>query len=130
MLHLTRLIQSTKPQVIFLSETCNSTISVSSLKNHFNLNGAFIVPSQGQSGGLWIMWNDEIELTIFDHSQNYILAICTNNNNNLRYGLVYMYGDPRHRSMFVIWTSVKNIISLNSTLPMLCMGDRNEIMHP
>jgi hypothetical protein len=76
------------------------------------------------------MWNDEIELTIFDHSQNYILAICTNNNNNLRYGLVYMYGDPRHRSMFVIWTSVKNIISLNSTLPMLCMGDRNEIMHP
>jgi hypothetical protein len=64
MLHLSRLIQSTKPQVIFLSETRNSTISISSLKNHFNLNDAFIVPSQGQSGGLWFMWNDEIELTI------------------------------------------------------------------
>jgi hypothetical protein len=52
------------------------------------------------------MWNDEIELTIFDHNQNYILAICTNNNSNLRYGLVCMYGDPRHRSMSVIWTEL------------------------
>jgi hypothetical protein len=41
-----------------------------------------------------------------------------------------MYGDPRHRSMSVIWTNVKNFISLNSTLPMLCTGDLNEIMHP
>jgi hypothetical protein len=41
-----------------------------------------------------------------------------------------MYGDPRHRSMSVIWTSVKNFISLNSTLPMLCVGVLNEIMHP
>jgi hypothetical protein len=130
MLHLSRLIQSTKPQVIFLSETRNSSIFITSLKNHFNLNDAFIIPSQGQSGGLWLMWNDEIELAIFDHSQNYILAICTNNNNNLRYGLVCMYGDPRHRSLSVIWNSVKNFISLNSTLPMLCMGDLNEIMHP
>jgi hypothetical protein len=130
MLHLTRLIQSTKPEAMFLSETCNSTVSVSSLKNHFNLNDAFIVPSQCQSGGLCITWNDEIKLTIFDHSQNYVLTICTNNNNNLRYGLVCMYGDPLHRSMSIIWTSVKNFISLNSTLPMLCMGDLNEIMHP
>jgi hypothetical protein len=48
-------MQSTSPQVTFLSETRNSSISVSSLVNHFNLNNAFVVPSPGQSGGLWLM---------------------------------------------------------------------------
>jgi hypothetical protein len=114
----------------FLSETRNSSILVSSLKSHFNLNDDFVVPSQGQSGGLWLMRNDEIELAIFDHSENYILAICTNNNKNLCYGLVCMYGDPHHKTVSVIWSQVQNFISLNSTLPMLCMGDLNKIMHP
>jgi hypothetical protein len=130
MVHLSRLLQSTSPQVTFLSETRNSTISVSSLVNHFNLNDALVIPFQGQLGGFWLMWTNEIELHIFDRSQNYILAICTNNSTNLRYGLVCMYGDPRHRITSVIWNQVQYFISQNSTLPMLCMGDLNDIMHP
>jgi exonuclease III len=123
-------MQSTSPQVIFLSETRNSSISVSSLVNHFNLNGAFVVPSQGQSGGLWLMWTDEIELHIFDHSQNYILAFCKNNSTNISYGLICMYGDPRHLTKSIIWNHVLHFVSQNSNLPMLCMGDLNDIMHP
>jgi hypothetical protein len=123
-------MQSTSPQVTFLSETRNSSISVSSLVNHFNLNNAFVVPSQGQSGGLWLMWTDEIELHIFDHSQNYILAVCKNSTTNLSYGLICMYGDPRHISTSVIWNHVQYFISQNSNLPMLCMGDLNDIMLP
>jgi hypothetical protein len=94
-------------------ETRKSSIFVSSLKNHFNLNDAFVVTSQGQSGGLWLMWlmwTDEVELSIFDHSQTYILAICTNKN-NFHYGLVCIYGDPRHRSTTVIWDQVQNFVS-------------------
>jgi hypothetical protein len=130
MQHLSRLMQSTSPQVTFLSETRNSSISVSSLVNHFDLNDAFVVPSQGQSGGLWLMCTDEIELHIFDHSQNYILAVCTNNSTNLSYGLICMYGDLRHTTTSVIWNHVHYFISRNSNLPMLCMGDLNDIMHP
>jgi hypothetical protein len=130
MRHLSRLLQSTSPQVIFLSETRNSSISVSSLVNHFNLNDAFVVPSQGHSGGLWLMWTDEIELHIFDHSQNYILAVCKNTTSNISYGLICMYGDPRHISTSVIWNHVQYFVSQNSNLPMLCMGDLNDIMHP
>jgi hypothetical protein len=123
-------MQSTSPQVTFLSETRNSSISVSSLVNHFNLNDAFVVPSQGQSGGLWLMWTDEIELHVFDHSQNYILVVCTNNSTNLSYGLICMYGDPRHLTTSVIWNHVHYFISQNSNLHMLCMGDLKDIMHP
>jgi hypothetical protein len=130
MRHLSRLLQSTSPQVIFLSETRNFSISVSSLVNHFNLNDAFVVPSQGHSGGLWLMWTDEIELHIFDHSQNYILDVCKNTTSNISYGLICMYGDPRHISTSIIWNHVQYFVSQNSNLPMLCMGDLNDIMHP
>lgn len=52
MVHLSRLLASTKAQVCFISETRNSSITKSSIKNHFNLHDAFVVPSQCQSGGL------------------------------------------------------------------------------
>ena len=52
MSHLSRLLLSTKAQVCCISETRSSTISKTSLKNHFRLHDAHVVPSAGQSGGL------------------------------------------------------------------------------
>lgn len=52
MAHLSRLLLSTKAQVCFISETRNSSITKTALKNHFHLNDAYVVPSVGQSGGL------------------------------------------------------------------------------
>jgi endonuclease/exonuclease/phosphatase family metal-dependent hydrolase len=46
-----------------------------------------------------------------------------------QYGLVCMYGDPRHRSTSIIWENVLNFVVFNSNLPMFCMGDFNELMH-
>ena len=68
MVHLSCLLQSTKAQVCFISETRNSSISKTSILNRFNLNDAFIVPSQGQSGGLWLLWNDEVDITVVESS--------------------------------------------------------------
>jgi hypothetical protein len=125
---LCRLLTSTKAQLCFLSETKNASISLTSLVNHFNVD-AFVVPSQGQSGGLWIMSTNEVEVSIYDHNHHYILALCKNKTNNQQYGLVCIYGDPHHRSMNVIWDQVLNFVTLNASMPMFCMGDMNEIMH-
>jgi endonuclease/exonuclease/phosphatase family metal-dependent hydrolase len=129
MVHLSRLLVSTKAQVCFLSETRNSTITKSSIKNHFNRKDAFVVPSNGKSGGLWLMWSDEIDITIFDHNHHYIFALCINQINHQQYGLVCIYGDPHHRTTNVIWQQVHIFVMQNSNLPMFCMGDLNEIMH-
>jgi hypothetical protein len=50
-LHLGRLITSTNTQVIFLLETRNSIIANTALINHFQVDHAHVVPSQGLSGG-------------------------------------------------------------------------------
>ena len=75
------------------------------------------------------MWTDEVEVSIFDHSHHYIFALCINKSSQQQYGLVCVYGDPHHRSTNVIWDHVLNLVTLNSSIPMLCMGDLNELMH-
>jgi hypothetical protein len=77
-LHLARLLNSIKPHVCFLSKTITTCITKNAIKNHFNYKDAFVVPSQGQSGGLWLIWNDGIDLTIVDHNHHFIFALCTN----------------------------------------------------
>jgi hypothetical protein len=129
MLHLARLLNSTKSQVCFISETRNASITKNAIKNHFNYKDAFVVTSQGQSGGLWLIWNDDIDLTVVDHSHHFIFALCTNKATMKQYGLVCIYGDPHHRLTSVIWSQVLNFIELNNSLPMFCMGDFIDIMH-
>ncbi|KAJ1262464.1 hypothetical protein BS78_09G109700 [Paspalum vaginatum] len=74
MLHLTRLISSTSAQVIFISETRKSKTKRSTLINTFTLSDAFIVPADGLSGGLWLLWKDAYDLEVKQASPNYILA--------------------------------------------------------
>src|SRR6266498_3333162 len=72
--HLALLLAPTKAQVIFISETRNSSISRSQLINRFSVLDSFIVLAAGQSGGLWVMWNDNADLTFIHSSNNLVLA--------------------------------------------------------
>jgi hypothetical protein len=129
MTHLARLLHSTKAQVCFLSETRNSSITTTTIRNRFNYNEAFVVPAQCQPGGLWLLWNDEIDINVVNHSHNFIFALCTNKTCMQQYGLICIYGDPHHRTTREIWERVLNFVLQNRNLPMFCMGDLNELLH-
>jgi endonuclease/exonuclease/phosphatase family metal-dependent hydrolase len=129
MVHLSRLITSTRSQVIFISETRNSSISRTALINHFPINDAFVISAQGRSGGLWLLWNNEVDITVLDSSQNFIFCLCINKTSQKKFVLVCMYGDPHHRLTDVIWGHVQNFVALNPSTPFFCMGDMNELMH-
>jgi len=120
---------STRAQVCFLSETRNSSITKTAIKNRFNYYVAFVVPAQGQSGGLWLLWNDDVDLNVVDHSHHFIFALCNNKITSSQYGLVCLYGDPHHRTTSSIWAQVLDFVGLNTNLPIICMGDLNELMH-
>ena len=64
MQHLARLISSTHAQLIFISETRNSKITAPQLVNCFGVFGSFVVPAIGLSGGLWVMWTDDMDVNI------------------------------------------------------------------
>lgn len=60
MVYLDNLMRSTNAQVTFVSEIKSSKINSADLVNRFNIVHSEVVPSRGKSGGLWLMWNDEV----------------------------------------------------------------------
>jgi hypothetical protein len=75
------------------------------------------------------MWNDDMQVTV--HSSNFyiILATAVHITSNKKFGLVCMYGDPYHRQTSQIWNDVASFVYDNSSIPMLCIGDMNELLY-
>ncbi|GJN05547.1 hypothetical protein PR202_ga23184 [Eleusine coracana subsp. coracana] len=120
---------STKAQVIFVSETRSSRINRSHLINRFLVIDSYVVPTNGQSGGLWLMWNDDITITVVRSSHHQILAQGVYIPSKKNFNLVYMYGDPHHLKTNEIWEEVSTSVLDNPDTPTFCMGDLNNIMH-
>ena len=129
MCHLARLISSANPQVTFVFEIKSSKFRPSDLSTRFNMYDSLVVPSRHRSGGLWLMWTND--LIVHVHSANFhvILATCVNTTSNHQFGLVCIYGDPYHRETSQIWDQVASFVYDNSSMPMLCLGDMNELLY-
>ncbi|GJM98877.1 hypothetical protein PR202_ga15925 [Eleusine coracana subsp. coracana] len=72
--HLGRLIVSTRAQLIFVSETRSVNTTRTQLINRFSMHEAHVIPVAGQSRGLWLMWKDDVSLTVVQDSHYLILA--------------------------------------------------------
>ncbi|GJN11104.1 hypothetical protein PR202_ga29271 [Eleusine coracana subsp. coracana] len=88
-----------------------------------------VVPATGQSGGLWLMWNDKVDLSIISSCHHLILANGIYKPTNQNYKLVCIYCDPHHQRTTEIWEEVHNFVLASPDIPIFCMGDLNNIMH-
>ncbi|XBJ22195.1 hypothetical protein VPH35_000625 [Triticum aestivum] len=129
MLFLANLIHSTKAQVTFVSEIKSSKVRSIDLVNRFDVANSFVVPSKGASRGLWLMWNDDLKVTIHAASFHYILAIVLHVTTGVQFCLVCIYGNPYHRQTTAIWSEISTFVYDNLGLPMMCMGDLNDILY-
>mgnify|MGYP006267453655 CR=1 FL=1 len=129
MLFLANLIHSTKAQIVFISEIKSSKVTSRDLLNRFDIFDSIVVPSRGSSGGLWLMWNDELQVSIYSASFHAILANVIHRASGIEFGLVCIYGDPYHHQTKAIWDQVANFVYDNLGKPMLCMGDLNDILY-
>jgi hypothetical protein len=125
---LAKLMYSTGAQVIFISETRSSKCTTMQLNNRFNIADSFVVPSNGLSDGLWLLWTDEVHVDVKFSNHHIILATVVNIANRMEFVLAFVYGDPHHRQTGVIWNHVLNFVHDNLGKPMACMGDLNNIM--
>jgi hypothetical protein len=91
--YLARLMHSTNAKVIFVSETKTSKFNRIQLSNHFNIANSYVVPSEGRSGGLWLLWDSDIDLEITSASPSLILSSLVNTTTNEAFCLVCMCGD-------------------------------------
>ena len=97
MLYLANLMRSTKTQVTFVSEIKSSKVRSVDLVNRFDVANGFVVPSRGASGGLWLMWTDELKVSVHAAAFHYILANVVHAALGVNFCLICIYGDPYHR---------------------------------
>ena len=86
----------------------------------------FTVPSLCRSGGLALLWNDDVQLTIQNFSINHIDAqVCLHGALFRRF--TDFYGNPIAHRRRESWALLDKLDSM-MTLPWLLMGDFNEIL--
>jgi endonuclease/exonuclease/phosphatase family metal-dependent hydrolase len=91
------------------------------------MSDSIVVPSRRRLEGLWLMWSDEVQVSVHSFNFHVILATVVNSSSNQQFGLVCIYGDPYHRSTTHIWDQVASFVYDNS-MPIMCIGDMNEIL--
>uniref|UniRef100_A0ACD5X0L9 Uncharacterized protein n=1 Tax=Avena sativa TaxID=4498 RepID=A0ACD5X0L9_AVESA len=100
--YLAKLMSSTGAHVTFISEIRTSKYDSMHLNSRFNIADSFVVPSVGLSGGLWLLWNDEVRVTVKFSSFHLILASVIHIGCGVEFMLACVYGDPHHRQTRVL----------------------------
>ena len=86
----------------------------------------FVVPSIGSSGGLILLWKEELKVDIKTFSQNHIDA-WVNGGEVGWWHFMGFYGHPDTAKRHESWAKLKHL-KRSSSLPWLVIGDFNEIM--
>uniref|UniRef100_A0A2N9GNM8 Reverse transcriptase domain-containing protein n=1 Tax=Fagus sylvatica TaxID=28930 RepID=A0A2N9GNM8_FAGSY len=95
---LHEMVQSKVPSILFLIETKMDNSEMTVVRSRLGFHNALIVPSMGRSGGLAMLWKDDVELAIQSYSHHHIDSL------------------------------IKSTDSFHWSLPWLCVGDFNEIL--
>ncbi|KAK6163315.1 hypothetical protein DH2020_000179 [Rehmannia glutinosa] len=81
-----------------------------------------------QTGGLALLWKKDIRVDIQTYSRNHIDAIIFKDSESQPWRLTGCYGEPIPTRRHHTW-SLLHWLSTKSTIPWLCVGDFNEVLH-
>ena len=115
-------------KVIFVSEVKTSKFSPHDLIENFSLQGCHVVRADGISGGLWLLWTEDVDIEVVKSSPNYILANVSFKCPRFVFRLVCLYGDPYHVRTNDIWSEVVAFVNVDNS-PLFCMGDLNDLLN-
>lgn len=113
------------PQILFLCKTKCDSMMTHKLKRMLNLHGCFIVDSRGASGGLCLMWDSKVDVTIRSFSSNHIDAWIKWREFEWRF--IGFYGHPNASKWWESWDLLKHLHNTDDSV-LLVLGDLNEIL--
>lgn len=94
---LKELCQPQRPAIIFLMETRAPEGRIDSVRRRLKFQNMFCVEARGLSGGLGLIWNDEVHVQIFKASQNFIHASVMIKESGYIFDCTYVYGNPNYQ---------------------------------
>lgn len=107
-------------------ETKSNTEGMKNFQERCKLKHGFMVPSNGKSGGLALLWKGDIIVDVQTFSQTHIDVVVVEGSGVGKWHLTGFYGNPDTRKRPESWAKLKFLIG-KSTLPWLTIGDFNEL---
>lgn len=123
---LKEVIKKDKPKIFFLMETKSNEDWMVMVRNRCEFKHGLFVSSNGASGGLALMWKEEVNLDIQTFSHSHIDALVDGGAEHGWWHLTSFYGNLETTKKPESCVKLKQL-SNTSTLPWLVIGDFNEI---
>jgi exonuclease III len=131
---LKRLLKTQAPDVVFLMETrlkasdkkVKSSLTTFSLTNSFIVDCNFV--NRHRSGGLAILWTNDVTLDILQFNKNHIDMYITSSNLNTSWYATGMYGHPYHSQKHLTCSTIYNLYQNRTEAKWLIFGDFNLIL--
>lgn len=101
-----------KPDVLFVSESRINQHHANFLRVALKFNSCFCVDSVGKKGGLELLWNDNINLSILSYSRGHI--DCLISNTQVPFYFTGFYGNPKRSLRPLSWSLINSIASTHT----------------
>ncbi|XP_060974707.1 uncharacterized protein LOC133039776 [Cannabis sativa] len=125
--HLRLLVQQQSPQVLFLMETKLPINSVSRFRQSLLFSNGLESPRLGLSGGLMLLWKDDIDISLLNFGPNFFDCYLKMNDSPT-FHLTCFYGAPEAHNRSASWTLLQRLADVAPHLPWFVIGDFNEIL--
>nr|XP_023879274.1 uncharacterized protein LOC111991717 [Quercus suber] len=123
------LVRAEDPMLVFVMETKASISQMKKHKNKINQHlQALIVPSDGKSGGLALLWKENADVRVQSYSHSHIDAIVHDSSVNITWRATGFYGHPDAAQRSSSWRLLETL-NAQFDLPWVVFGDFNEITH-
>jgi ribonuclease HI len=124
---LYRLVKQKKPIMVFLMETKLRKKKMEAIRCKLGFPNMLVVDSVGRSGGLALLWGDDIYLDIQNFSHRHISGVIKNLSGGAPWKFTGFYGHPDVSKRVEAWALIKHLAQLDP-IPWVCIGDFNEVL--
>lgn len=121
---LCHIVHCNYPNLVFLMETkCHNKLE-RKVKSIVNYDCCLSVPRVGNSGGLMLLWNNNLDVQVMSYSLGHIDMVIKESDRNWHF--TGIYGNPVTHRRSETWVLLKRLHNINN-LPWILGGDFNEI---
>ena len=124
---LRRMVKVKRPTLVFMMETKLRQRKMEKIRCSLGFHNLFVVDSIGKSGGLALLWKEEVGLEIQNYRRRHIQAIVKNPVGDRLWKFTGFYGHPDASKRGEAWNLLKHLKDY-SPHPWMCAGDFNEIL--